>query len=349
MELLRKKKSKFYWYDFTVGGRRYRGSTKESNRNRAGSIAAIKLAQAIEGKDPLPRKAPRLAEFSGRFLEWVKSAKLEPKTRGYYRDGWRLLAATPIAGMRLDAMTADDVDRLGFTGSASNANCALRTLRRMLHKAEEWKLIRSAPKIKLIKEYGRTLRLDDQAEKKLLSAAEKLVETGDWTPKQKLLFSDITILIRDTGMRNERELYRMRIENIDWDNKVIFVPDSKTPDGRRMVPMSDRVLSLLRVRCGSRREGWVFPSKRSRSGHLTTMAKQFREARAQAGLPDDLVLYCGRHDYGTRVLKKTGNLAAVMKTMGHKDVKTAMQYQHPELEIVRAALNQTDQANEPRG
>jgi len=36
---------------------------------------------------------------------------------------------------------------------------------------------------------------------------------------------------------------------------------------------------------------------------------------------------------------RTGNLAAVMKTMGHKDVKTAMQYQHPELEIVCAALD----------
>ena len=56
--------------------------------------------------------------------------------------------------------------------------------------------------------------------------------------------------------------------------------------------------------------------------------------------PEDLVLYCGRHDYGTRVLSNTGNLAAVMKTMGHRDVKTAMKYQHPELEIVRAALNQ---------
>ena len=77
------------------------------------------------------------------------------------------------------------------------------------------------------------------------------------------------------------------------------------------------------------------------------MAKRFREARVQAGLLKDLVLYCGRHDYGTRVLKKTGNLAAVMKTMGHKDVKTAMQYQHPELEIVRAALNQTSSATEP--
>jgi hypothetical protein len=29
-----------------------------------------------------------------------------------------------------------------------------------------------------------------------------------------------------------------------------------------------------------------------------------------------------------------------MRTMGHKDVRAAMQYQHPELELERAALNQ---------
>jgi site-specific recombinase XerD len=69
------------------------------------------------------------------------------------------------------------------------------------------------------------------------------------------------------------------------------------------------------------------------------VAGLFRQARAKAGLPKELVLYCGRHDYGTRVLRGTGNLAAVMKTMGHKDVRTAMQYQHPELDIVREALN----------
>ena len=32
-------------------------------------------------------------------------------------------------------------------------------------------------------------------------------------------------------------------------------------------------------------------------------------------------------------------LAAVMKTMGRRDVKTAMHYQHPELDVVRAALD----------
>jgi integrase len=205
----------------------------------------------------------------------------------------------------------------------------------MLHKAEEWKLIARAPKIKLMKEHGRSLRLDEDAEEKLLAASTRC----KWRPRTQELFRDIIILMRDTGMRNERELFRMRIENLDWDNRVIFVPDSKTPEGRRLVPMSRRVFEILRKRYGTRNDGWVFPSKRSASGHLRSICNLFRKARDEAGLPKDLVLYCARHDYGTRILTRTGNLAAVMKTMGHRDVKTAMHYQHPELEIVRAALD----------
>ena len=103
--------------------------------------------------------------------------------------------------------------------------------------------------------------------------------------------------------------------------------------------MSRRVFEILRKRCGTRNDGCVFPSKRSASGHLRSICNLFRQARIEAGLPKELVLYCARHDYGTRILTRTGNLASVMKTMGHRDVKTAMHYQHPELEIVRAALD----------
>jgi integrase len=140
-------------------------------------------------------------------------------------------------------------------------------------------------------------------------------------------------------MRSERELFWIRIENLDWQNRVIFVPDSKTPEGRRLIPMSGRVFEILRNRCGARAEGSVFPSKRSASGHLRSICNLFQKARNKAGLPKELVLYCARHDHDTRVLMRTGNLSAVMKTMGHRDVKTAMHYQHPELEIVRAALD----------
>lgn len=211
----------------------------------------------------------------------------------------------------------------------------------MLHKAEEWKVIGHAPKVKLMKEHGRSLRLDDEAERKLLAA----ITECKWHKRTQNLFRDIIILMRDTGMRNERELFRMRIENLDWENRGIFVADSKTPEGTRLVPMSRRVLDVLRERCGERQEGWVFPSSRAASGHLSSICNLFRQARKQAGLPREMVLYCARHDYGTRVLMRTGNLAAVMRTMGHRDVKTAMHYQHPELEIVRAALDSNAEAN----
>ena len=328
--------SKYLWYDFMVAGRRYRGSTKETNSNRAAAIEAIKLAQVLEGKAPLHQKAPVLVTFSERFLRWVENTKLEPKSKNYYRDGWRLLSKTRLAGMRLDAITNDDVDLVSFPGSASYVNCALRTLRRMLHRAEDWKLLARAPRIKLAKEHGRSVRLDEESEKKLIAGAAAC----KWRKKGSFeLFRDVVILMRDTGMRNERELYRIRIELLDWASRTIFVPDSKTEEGRRSVPMTNRSFEILKRRCEGRTEGWVFPAKRGRSGHRTTMAARFREARKQAGLPEQLKLYCGRHDFGTRVLKKTGNLKAVMKVMGHRDVKTAMKYQHPEVDIVRAALD----------
>jgi integrase len=320
---------------FTVRGQRYRGSTGETKMVRATKVASMKLARAVEQGDLFYTKPTVLAEFSQRFQSWLDEVRLEEKTRKYYRNGCRLLKATPIFGMRLNEITTEDAERVNFPGSAGNTNCALRTLRRMLHKAEEWKLIARAPKIKLMKEHGRSQRLDDDAEKKLLAAIARC----KWRVRTQELFRDIIVLMRDTGMRNERELFQMRIENLDWNNRTIFVPDSKTPEGRRLVPMSRRVFDILKKRCGTRTDGWVFPSKRSASGHLSSICNLFQQARSGAGLPKELVLYCARHDYGSRVLTRTGNLAAVMHTMGHRDVRTAMHCQHPELELVRAALD----------
>lgn len=98
----------------------------------------------------------------------------------------------------------------------------------MLNLAHEWGLIGGVPRIRLMKELGRSIRLDEEAERKLLAYARQPLR-------------DVIILMRDTGMRNRKELFRMRIENLDWNTRTIFVPDSKTPTGRRYIPMSDRV------------------------------------------------------------------------------------------------------------
>jgi integrase len=151
---------------------------------------------------------------------------------------------------------------------------------------------------------------------------------------------DIILVMRDTGMRNARELYRMRVENVDFDAGTIFTPDSKTESGRRFIPMSNRVKQVLAARCTERSEGWVWQS-RLKGKHIgaAMVNRQWVRAREAASLPRDLVLYCARHDYGSFVLAKTGNLKAVMNAMGHGDVKSAMVYQHPEGEIIRDALN----------
>ena len=114
MKLYKKKKSKYWWYDFTVRGERFRGSTKETHEGRARKIAALRFADACENKDPLPRKAPTLRVVSKRFLERVDSVRLVPKTKTYYQDGWRLLTTTSILGMRLDAINNDVAERLNF-------------------------------------------------------------------------------------------------------------------------------------------------------------------------------------------------------------------------------------------
>ena len=137
----RKHKSKFYWYDFTVRGHRYRGSTQETKAARASRIAGLKLAQAIECTDRLPKTPTSLGEFSRDFFSWLQDARLENQTKRYYRNGWRLLKSTAVAECRLDQITNDSAERLNFSASSANANCALRTLRRTLHKGEEWKRI----------------------------------------------------------------------------------------------------------------------------------------------------------------------------------------------------------------
>jgi integrase len=143
--------------------------------------------------------------------------------------------------MRLDTISQDDTGVLSFPGGPSNHNNALRTLRRMLGKAEEWRVLRAAPKIKLQQERERERIIDEHIEAKLL-------------PVCKQPLRDVIMIMRDAGMRNQKEVFTMRWEHLDWSNSRYFVYDSKTPKGRRYVPISPRVLQALLARYSDQRK-----------------------------------------------------------------------------------------------
>jgi integrase len=133
--------------------------------------------------------------------------------------------------------------------------------------------------------------------------------------------------VQDTGMRPQ-DVFRMKWEHVNWFKKVLFVPYGKTRNSRRWVSLSERVLEALKQR-GIHPSGWVFPSPYSQSGHITNVAKQWIATRNAIGLDASVKLYCCRHTFARDALARTGNLAALMKALGHADAQTAMKYQHP--------------------
>ena len=147
------------WHnDFWLQGRRYRGSTHETNPARAAKVQALLMLEANDKRSLLRfTKVPVLSQFSRRFFAWVKASQLAAATKQYYEYGWNMLQETQIPGMPLDQITRDTAEMLRFHGSAANGNAALRTLRRMLGKATEWGVLLAPPRIKLLKEQGRRL------------------------------------------------------------------------------------------------------------------------------------------------------------------------------------------------
>ena len=68
------KRGRIYHYEFELGGRRYRGSTKRTNRQDALKVEATlrtRLLNSIQGI-PHPSAVPSFAEFADQFLEWAK-------------------------------------------------------------------------------------------------------------------------------------------------------------------------------------------------------------------------------------------------------------------------------------
>ena len=261
--------------------------------------------------------------------------------------------------MQISRITPDDAEAVRFHRtaekdgvtttvecSAQYTNQALRTLRRMLSKAVEWNLIMSVPKIKMSKAYGRDALIDPATERTLLEGLETPVKHRR-TPRLREQIRDFLVVAQDTGMR-PKEILRMRIEHIDWANRRIWNPHGKTAKSRRFVPMSQRMKDVLESRCGKQKEGWVFPSGRSKTGHLNSIAVGFRALRERVGVSSKIVPHSVRHTYGSFTMEATGNIFAVADSMGHVDVQSMKPYQHHRLEPLREAIDRRNEANGSR-
>jgi integrase len=361
-ELYKQPKSPFWFYTITVDGKRVRRSTKQRDKNKAKTVLREAEQKAhSSGVESLSRKACTLEQFMGTpgqlkelmeseqdctpsdpaeglstFLDWVRdSQKIKDSTKRFYRCGVKLLKASKLAGIRLGAITQDDCETTAFPGGPYNANKALRTLRKILTVAQGRKLIfGTLPKIQMRKVVGRSLAMS-RSDAELI--ASKMPD-GD--------AKDCFLVLRGTGMRPS-EAMAMDWKFLRLDAGLYQNPDGKTKSAKRPVPLLNGSLAILQRRHkeqGCPVQGWVFPKKRSGTGHIATITKAFNRARDAAKLPKALVVYTARHGALTD-LASVLTIAETMMIGGHTDVRTAMSYQHPHTLNLQAKLDalQTEQ------
>lgn len=349
-----------WWYGFWWDGERVQRSTKikvlpksitqvvdgrtirKTSRQAAQEVeSAYRTALAKGDVGILERKpAPALKVFSQRFLDNVgigrRKAPRESTVMFYAECMNQILSYEPLASAKLDAITPELVEKFVKSRKAglspSRINGLLRTLRRCLQVALELDVILKVPKITLLQgERERDFVLSPEQETVYLS-----------TCPQPL--ADMVVMLLETGLRLGEAcnlLWRdVHLEPVNGSRfGFIHVRVSKTPYGKRVVPLTERANKMLAFRQDKRRSIWVFENEDG-SGPLSksTVCHQHIERRRLLKMPRGFVIHSLRHTMLTRFGASGADVFLIKKIAGHSSVTVSEKYIHPVPRSVEAAF-----------
>lgn len=297
--------------------------------------------EAREGRLNLPKGRKLPLSFAQAATQYVAKSKEEagrnlPKKEQHLRDH-----LTPFFGSTpLNKITTFEVERYKRArrdaGAASGTvNRELATLSHLLTKAVEWQWLSHKPaRMTRIKEQpGRIIYLTTEQASRLIEAAR--------TDRSPDIYPFIVIGLA-TSMRR-MEILAMRLEHIDPDRRRIFVPIAK--GGAREQPMTAHLAIFLQhaVHAAEPGQVWLFPSKRSASGHVMNIEKQFRRVVTAAGMDSkDIVRHTLRHTAITHLVQAGVDLPTVQRVSGHKTLQMVVRYAHQNGEHIQGAMDKLE-------
>ena len=154
-------------------------------------------------------------------------------------------------------------------------------------------------------------------------------------------------IITETGLRVYKELMPMKKQNLDLENAVVWIPDSKTPNGIAEVPLTPIAVDAFRDQLHlSPCSPYLFPSDENPSGHQKTLKTVWQATLRRAKVPY-FRIYDLRSTYATRL--SAGGVADewVTQLLRQGDAKVFKKYSQMKLQMKREALVKMNrQANE---
>jgi integrase len=154
-------------------------------------------------------------------------------------------------------------------------------------------------------------------------------------------------IITETGLRIYKELASMRKDQVDLQNAVVWIPDSKTANGIAEVPLTSLAIEAFKSQMAISGEGpFLFPSDRIPSGHQTTFKTVWRQTLRRAKVPY-FRIYDLRSTYATRL--SAGGVADewVTQMLRQGDAQVFKKYSQMKLQMKREAMEKLNRrANE---
>jgi integrase len=157
---------------------------------------------------------------------------------------------------------------------------------------------------------------------------------------------NIIRIITETGLRVYKELAPMKKEQVDLGNALVWIPDSKTPNGVAEVPLTEMAKEAFRDQMKLAGESaYLFPSE-TEKGHQVTFKTVWAATLRRAGVPY-FRLYDLRSTYATRL--SAGGVADewVTQLLRQGDAHVFKKYSQMKLQMKREALTKLNRlANE---
>jgi integrase len=302
------------------------------------------LADMRRGRDPVVERKARqkaaaagemtVAELADKWLADYVRPKLKPRTVFDYERLVIQHIKPGLGHLSVARIERDDVVRLhvDMARIPRRANYTIATVRALLNFAIDLGLrppaSNPARRIKMYRQGVRERFLSEDEIGKAADAIEQAERKGVIGPHAAAGLR----LALFTGARSG-EITAAKWSHVDWDRKLIRLPDSKTNDPRT-IHLSDAALEVLKTL--PRVEPYIIAGAKPGES-FKNLSRSWIVARAYAGL-DDVRLHDLRHSYASLAAGRGVSLQMIGKLLGHKVQATTQRYAHLARDAV-AAIN----------